>query len=63
MCAVPSMAVLCSSVVLCLPNMLLKYFLNDFEMVPVVPVITDITPFFLHSIYAVFLLEGLRILK
>ena len=27
----------------CLPGMLLRYFLNNFEMVPVAPVITGIT--------------------
>ena len=43
MCAVPNMAVFCSSLTLCLPAMLLTYFLNDFEMVPVAPVITGIT--------------------
>jgi hypothetical protein len=35
--------------------MLLTYFLNDFEMVPVAPLITDFT-FFLHSTCVVFLL-------
>jgi hypothetical protein len=33
----------------------LTYFLNDFEMVPVAPIITGIT-LVLHSTYAVFLL-------
>ena len=33
MCAVPSMTVLCSSLMSCFPGMLLRYFLNDFEMV------------------------------
>jgi hypothetical protein len=36
--------------------MVLTYFLNDFEMVPVAPIITGITLLFLHSTYAVFLL-------
>jgi len=39
MCAVPSMAVFCSSLTSCFPGMLLSYCLNDFEMVPVAPVI------------------------
>ena len=30
MCAVPNMAVFCSSFTSCFPGMLLKYFLNDF---------------------------------
>ena len=43
MCAVPNMAVFCSSFTSWLPGTLLMYFLNDFEMVPVAPIITDIT--------------------
>ena len=40
MCAVPNMAVLCSSLTSCFPGMLLTYFLNDFEIVPVALIIT-----------------------
>jgi hypothetical protein len=36
--------------------MVLKYFLNDFEMVPVAPIITGITLVFTFHTYAVFLL-------
>jgi len=43
MCAVPNVAVFCSSLTLWFSDMLLTYFLNDFEMVPVVPIITGIT--------------------
>ena len=43
MCAVPNMAVFCSSLTSCFPGMLLTYFLNDFEIVPFAPVITGIT--------------------
>jgi hypothetical protein len=43
MCAVPNIAVCCSSLISCFPGMLLKYFLKDFEMVPVAPIITGIT--------------------
>ena len=43
MCAVPSTAVFCSSMTACFPGMLLTYFLNDFEIVPVAPIITGIT--------------------
>ena len=43
MCAVPSMAVFCSSLTSWFPGMLLTYFLNDFEMAPVAPIITGIT--------------------
>ena len=45
--SVPSMAIFCSSLTSCFPGMLLVYFLNDFEIVPVAPIITG---------YAVFLL-------
>jgi len=40
MCAVPNVAVFCSSLTSCFPGMLLTYFLNDF---PVAPIITGIT--------------------
>jgi len=42
-CAVPNMAVFCSSFTSCFPGMLLTYFLNDSEIVPVAPIITGIT--------------------
>ena len=42
-CAVPNMAVVCSSFTSCFPGMLLTYFLNDYEIVPVAPIITGIT--------------------
>jgi hypothetical protein len=43
MCAVPNMAAFCSSLTSCFLGILLTYFLNDFEIVPVAPIITDIT--------------------
>ena len=43
MCAVPNMAVFCSSLTSCFPGMLLTYFLNDFEIVPFAPIVTGIT--------------------
>ena len=43
MCAVPNMVVFCSSLTSCFPGMLLTYFLNDFEIVPVASIITGIT--------------------
>ena len=42
MCAVPNMAVSCSSFISCFPGMLLRYFLNDSETVPVASIITGI---------------------
>jgi len=43
MCAFPNMADFCSSLTSCFPGMLLTYFLNYFEIVPVAPVITGVT--------------------
>ena len=43
MCAVPNVAVFCSSLTSWFPGMLLTYFLNDLEMVPVAPITTGIT--------------------
>ena len=43
MCAVPNMAVFGSSLTSLFPGMLLMYFLNYFETVPVAPIITGIT--------------------
>ena len=43
MCAVPNMALFCSSLTSWFPGMSFMYFLNDLEMVPVAPIITGIT--------------------
>jgi hypothetical protein len=43
LCAVPNMAVFCSSLFRALPAMLLGYFLNYFDIFPVALVITSIT--------------------
>jgi hypothetical protein len=51
MCAVPNMAVFCNSLKSWFPGMLLTYFLNDFEMVPVAPIITGITLAFTYYYY------------
>ena len=57
MCAVPNIAVFCSSLTSCFPVMLLTYFLNDFEIVPVAPItVLPVSPLFLNSTCAVFLL-------
>ena len=42
MCAVPNMAVFCSSLISWFPGMLHMHFLNDFEIVPVAPITTGI---------------------
>jgi hypothetical protein len=54
-CAVPHMAVLCSYLMSCCGGMLLRYFVSDFEMVPVA-VLLLVSLLFLHSTCAVFLL-------
>ena len=43
MCAVPIMAVFCSSLISYFPGVLLTYFLNEFEIVPVAPIIAGIS--------------------
>ena len=65
MCAVPNTAVFCSSLTSCFPGMLLTYFLNDFEIVPVAPIITGITfvfTFHMRCIYIDLLLLLLLLL-
>ena len=42
-CAVPNMAVFCSSLTSYFPGMLLTYFLNDFEIIPVASITIGIT--------------------
>jgi hypothetical protein len=56
MCAVPNMAVFCSSLTSWFPGMLLTYFLNDFEIVPVAPIITGITFVFTFSIIIIIII-------
>jgi len=45
MCAVPSMAVVCSSLMLCFPGLLLRYFLIDSEILPVADAVTGVVLF------------------
>ena len=56
MCAVPNMAVFCSSFTSWFPGMLLMYFLNDFYMVPVATSITVILLLLLLLVVVVLLL-------
>jgi len=58
-CAVPSMTVFCSSLTSCLPGMLRTYFLNDFEIVPVAPVITGTTFVFTFHMRCISIVEYL----
>ena len=62
MCAVPNMAVFCSSLTSCFPGMLLTYFVNDFETVPVAPIITGITFVFTFHMRCIFIIMLLFLL-
>jgi hypothetical protein len=61
MCAVPNMTVFCSSLTSWFPDMLLTYFLNDFEMVPVAPIITGITLVFTFYFRCISIVRSLYI--
>ena len=58
-CAVPNMAVFCSSLTSWFPGMLLTYFLNDFKMVPVAPIVTYITFVFKFHMGCIFIVRSL----
>jgi hypothetical protein len=62
MCAVSNMAAGCSYLMSCFPGMLLTYFLNDFEMVPVAPIITGIT-FVFYIIIIIIIIINLEYLN
>jgi hypothetical protein len=59
MCAVRNMAVFCSSLTSWFPGMLLTYFLNDFEMGPVAPIITGITFVFTFHVRCVSIVRSI----
>ena len=59
MCAVPNMTVFCSSFTSCFPGMLLTYFINDFEIVPVAPIITGITFVFTFHMRCIYIVRSL----
>ena len=70
MCAVISTAVYCSCLISCFPGMLLRYFLQDFDMVPVAPYyypsITDVffcIPNALYCYCEVFFFKYIRLLS
>ena len=54
MCAVPNMAVFCSSLTSFFAGMLLTYFLKDFEIFPVALIITSINFAFYYYYYIVY---------
>ena len=59
MCAVPNMVAFCSSLTSCFPGMLLTYFLNDFEIVPVAPSITGIIFVFTFHMRGIYIVRSL----
>ena len=59
MCAVPNVAVFCSSLTSCFPGMLLTYFLNDLEIVPVTPIITGIIFVFTFHMHCISIVRSL----
>ena len=59
MCAVPNMAVFCSSLTSWFPGMLLTYFLNVFEIVPAAPIITGITFVFTFHVRCISIVRSL----
>ena len=63
MCAVPNMDGFCSSLISCFPGVLLRYCSNNFDMVPVAPVLLLVLLLSLHSTCAKFLLWGFYILE
>ena len=58
-CAVPNMAIFCNSLTSWFPDMLPTYFLYDFEMVPVAPIITVITSAFTFHMRCIFIVRSL----
>ena len=54
-CAVPNMAAVCSSLILFFPGMMLRYYLKDFEMIPVAPIITGITFVFTYHLRCIYI--------
>ena len=59
MCAVPNMAVFWSSLTSCFPAMLLTYFLNDFEIVPVA--LTGINFVFTFHMRCIYIVRSLHL--
>ena len=62
MCAVPNMAVFCSSLTSWFPGVLLTCFLNVFEIVPVAPIITGITFVFTFHLRCISIVRSLLLL-
>jgi hypothetical protein len=63
MCSVPNIAIVCSSFMLRFPGMLLSYFLNDSEMVSVVPIITGFALVFTFHIRCMSVVRSLHLTR
>jgi hypothetical protein len=50
MCAVPIVAVVCTSLTSCFPGLILRYFLNAFEMVPVALIIIGYYSYYYYNV-------------
>jgi len=61
-CAVPNVAVFCSSLTSCFPGMLPTYFVNDFEIVPVAPIITGVTFVFTFHMRCISIVRSILLL-
>ena len=61
-CAVPNMAVFCSSLISCFSGTLLRYFVNDFEIVPVARIITGIVFAFTFQMHCFYIVRCLYLL-
>ena len=59
----PNMAVFCSSRTSWFPGMLPTYFLNDFEMVPVAPIITGLLLLLLLLSYYIYFVSSVLFLS
>ena len=61
MCAVPKMAVFCSSLTSCFPGIscYFTYFLNDFEIVPFAPIISSIAFVFTFHMRCISIVKSL----
>jgi hypothetical protein len=59
MCAVPNVAVFWSSLTSCIPCVFFTYFLNDYEIAPVSPIITGITFVFTFHMRGISILRSL----
>jgi len=58
-CTVPNTVVVSSSLISCIPGVLLRYILNDFGILPVVRVFTGITFLFKFHVRFIYVVRSL----